>query len=223
MYEDKNKFYFSNPRIDLISLIPENKDNKVLEIGAGSCDTLVAVKNLNLAAEVVGVELMNLENSHQGNSLIDRLIIGNIETIELDLPENYFDVIICGDVLEHLINPWATLSKLHKYLKKSGIIIISVPNIREYHILYKILILKDFKYSSYGIMDKTHMRFFCRKNIINLLDKSLFRIVSVSSIFKLDKLRNTKKIIDWWTLGLIRDLLTAQYVVVAKKALENVQ
>ena len=219
MYEDKKKFYFSNPRIDLINLIPENKDNKVLEIGAGSCETLVAIKNLNLAAEVVGVELMNLENSHQGNSLIDRLIIGNIETIELDLPENYFDVIICGDVLEHLIDPWATLSKLHKYLKKSGVIIISVPNIREYHILYKILILKDFKYSSSGIMDKTHMRFFCRKNIINLLDKSLFRIVSVSSIFKLDKVRNTKKIIDWWTLGLIRDLLTAQYVVVAKKAL----
>jgi 2-polyprenyl-3-methyl-5-hydroxy-6-metoxy-1,4-benzoquinol methylase len=219
MYEDKNKLYFSNPRIDLINLIPANKDNKVLEVGAGSCDTLVEIKNLNLATEVVGVELMNLESSQQGNSLIDRLIIGNIENIELDLPENYFDVIICGDVLEHLIDPWATLSKLHKYLNSSGIIIISVPNIREYHILYKILFLKDFRYSSYGILDKTHMRFFCRKNIINLLDRSLYKIVSVSSIFKLEKLRNTKKIIDWWTFGLIRDFLTAQYVVVAKKTL----
>lgn len=219
MYESKNKLYFSNPRIDLINLIPKNKDNKVLEIGAGACDTLVEIKNLNFAAEVVGVELMNLENSQQGNSLIDRLIIGNIENIELDLPENYFDVIICGDVLEHLVDPWATLNKLHKYLKPSGVIIISVPNIREYHILYKILVLRDFRYSSYGILDRTHLRFFCKKNIINLLDKSLYRIVSVTSIFKLDKLRNTKKIIDWWTFGLIRDYLTAQYVVVATKAL----
>ncbi len=219
MYESKNKLYFSNPRIDLINLIPKNKDNKVLEIGAGACDTLVEIKNLNFAAEVVGVELMNLENSQQGNSLIDRLIIGNIENIELDLPENYFDVIICGDVLEHLVDPWATLNKLHKYLKPSGVIIISVPNIREYHILYKILVLRDFRYSSYGILDRTHLRFFCKKNIINLLDKSLYRIVSVTSIFKLDKLRNTKKIIDWWTFGLIRDFLTAQYVVVATKAL----
>jgi hypothetical protein len=111
------------------------------------------------------------------------------------------------------------MSKLHKYLKTGGVIIISVPNIREYHILYKILILKDFRYSNNGILDRTHMRFFCRKNIISLLDKSLYRIVSVSSIFKLDKLRNTKKIIDWWTFGLIKDLLTAQYVVVATKAI----
>jgi SAM-dependent methyltransferase len=219
MYENKNRLYFSNPRIDLIELIPKGRDNKVLEIGAGSCDTLIEIKNLNLATEVVGVELMNLENSQQGNPLIDRLIIGNIENIELDLPENYFDVIICGDVLEHLIDPWATMSKLHKYLKTGGVIMISVPNIREYHILYKILILKDFRYSNNGILDRTHMRFFCRKNIISLLDKSLYRIVSVSSIFKLDKLRNTKKIIDWWTFGLIKDLLTAQYVVVATKAI----
>jgi ubiquinone/menaquinone biosynthesis C-methylase UbiE len=99
MYENKNRLYFSNPRIDLIELIPKGRDNKVLEKGAGSCDTLIEIKNLNLATEVVGVELMNLENSQQGNPLIDRLIIGNIENIELDLPENYFDVIICGDVL----------------------------------------------------------------------------------------------------------------------------
>ena len=99
MYEDKNKLYFSNPRIDLINLIPGNKENKVLEIGAGSCDTLIEIKNLKLAVEVVGVELMNLENSQQNNPLIDRLIIGNIENIELDLPEDYFDVILCGDVL----------------------------------------------------------------------------------------------------------------------------
>ena len=219
MYEDKDRLYFSNPRFDLINLIPKNKNNKVLEIGAGNCNTLIEIKNLHLAVEVVGVELINLGNTQQINSMIDRLILGNIENIELDLPENYFDVIICGDVLEHLIDPWATLSKLNKYLNSSGIIIISVPNIREYHILYKILILRDFRYSSYGILDKTHLRFFCRKNIINLFDRSLYRIVSVSSIFKLDKLRNTKKIIDWWTFGLIRDFLTAQYVVVAKKAL----
>jgi 2-polyprenyl-3-methyl-5-hydroxy-6-metoxy-1,4-benzoquinol methylase len=219
MYENKNKKYFSNPRIDLISLIPENENNKILEIGAGSCDTLIEIKKNKLAKEVVGVELMKLEDSQQENPLLDRLIFGNIEEIELGLPESYFDVILCGDVLEHLVDPWTVLKKLHKYLKQNGVIIISVPNIREYHILYKILVLKDFRYDNYGILDRTHLRFFCKKNIINLLDKSLFTIVSANSIFKLSKNITKKKIIDWCTFGLLRDFITAQYVIVAGKAL----
>ncbi len=217
MYQDKSKDYYNNPRLDLIGLIPQNINNIILEIGTGSGDTLVEIKKLKLAREVVGVELMNLMGSQQENSEIDRLIIGNIEEIELDLPENYFDVIICGDVIEHLIDPWNVLRKLHKHLKDNGIIIVSIPNIREYHILYRILILADFKYGDRGILDRTHLRFFCKKNIISLLTSTMYTPVSIYSIFKLQKRLSTKKIVDALTFGLIRDFLTAQYIVVAKK------
>ena len=218
MYQDKNKKYFNNPRIDLIGLIPKNENNKILELGAGSCDTLVEIKKLKLAKEVVGIELMKLTDSHQENSEIDKLIIGNIENIELDLPKDYFDVIICGDVLEHLTDPWNTLKTLHKHLKQNGVIIISVPNIREYHILYKILVRADFRYSDQGILDRTHLRFFCKKNIIALLTSSMFTPISIHSIFRLEKNHRKKRIIDTLTLGLIRDFLTSQYVVVAQKS-----
>jgi len=219
MYQDKSKDYFNNPRLDLIGLIPRNINNKILEIGAGSGDTLVEIKKLKLAGEVVGVELINMTDSQQKNSEIDRLIIGNIEEIELDLPENYFDVIICGDVIEHLIDPWNVLRKLHKHLKDSGIIIVSIPNIREYHILYRIVILADFKYGDRGILDRTHLRFFCKKNIISLLTTTMYTPVTIYSIFKLEKKLSTKKIVDMLTLGFIRDFLTAQYIVVAKKGI----
>lgn len=218
MYQDKNKKYFNNPRIDLIGLIPKNENNKILELGAGSCDTLVEIKKLKLAKEVVGIELMKLTDTHQENSEIDKLIIGNIENIELDLPKDYFDVIICGDVLEHLTDPWDTMKKLHKHLKQNGVIIISVPNIREYHILYKILVRADFRYSDQGILDRTHLRFFCKKNIIALLTSSMFTPISIHSIFRLEKNHLKKRIIDTLTLGLIRDFLTSQYVVVAQKS-----
>jgi 2-polyprenyl-3-methyl-5-hydroxy-6-metoxy-1,4-benzoquinol methylase len=217
MYQDKNKKYFNNPRIDLIGLIPKNENNKILEIGTGSGDTLIEIKKLKLAKEVVGVELMKLTDSQQENSEIDKLIIGNIENIELDLPREYFDVIICGDVLEHLVDPWNVLKKLHKHLKQNGILIISVPNFREYHILYKILILADFRYSDQGILDRTHLRFFCKKNIISLLTSTMYTPISIHPIFKLGKAQSTKKIVDMLTFGLIRDFLTAQYIVVAEK------
>jgi len=221
MYQEKSKDYFNNPRTDLIGLIPRNINNRILEIGAGSGDTLVEIKKLKLAVEVVGVELVSLTDSQQENSEIDRLIIGNIEEIELDLPENYFDVIICGDVIEHLIDPWNVLRKLHKHLKNNGVLIVSIPNIREYHILYRILILADFKYGDRGIFDRTHLRFFCKKNILSLLATTMYTPVTIYSIFKLEIKLTTKKIVDILTLGLIRDFLTAQYIVVAKKGIRN--
>lgn len=218
MYQDKNREYFSNLRADLISLIPENEENKILEIGAGTCETLIEIKRLKLAREVVGVELIKLEDSQQDSPDIDRLIIGNIENLESDLPKNYFDVIICGDIIEHLVYPEAALRKLHNHLKQDGIIIISIPNFRDYHILYRVVILADFKYTDRGILDRTHLRFFCKKNIISLLTSAEYVTVSIYSMFQFDKAQRTRKIINKLTFGLIRDLLTSQYIIVAKKA-----
>ncbi len=218
MYQNKNREYFNNLRVDLISLIPENENNKILEIGAGSCETLIEIKKLKLAKEVVGVELMKLADSQQDNPDIDKLIVGNIEDPELDLPENYFDVIICGDIIEHLIEPEAVLKKLYKYLKQNGIIIASIPNFREYHILYRVVILADFRYTDRGILDRTHLRFFCKKNIISLLTSTMYVPISIYSMFQLDKTQRTKKLVSKLTFGLIRDFLTSQYIIVAKKA-----
>ncbi|OFY68477.1 MAG: hypothetical protein A2V64_00180 [Bacteroidetes bacterium RBG_13_43_22] len=218
MYQDKNKEYFNNLRMDLISLIPENENNRILEIGAGSCETLIEIKKLKLAKEVVGVELIKLEDSQQDNPEIDRLIIGNIEDLEIDLPGNYFDVIICGDIIEHLIEPEAALRKLHNHLKQNGIIILSIPNFREYHILYRVLILADFRYTDRGILDRTHMRFYCKKNIISLLISAKYVPISIYSMFQFGKVQRTRKIINKLTFGLIRDFLTSQYIIIAKKA-----
>ena len=219
MYLDKNTNYFNNARLDLISLIPNKQNNKVLEIGAGGCDTLLELKRTKIASEVVGVELMQLPGTNQNHPEIDKLIIGNIEQINLDVPENYFDVILCGDVLEHLIEPWDVLAKLHKFLKPDGVIIISVPNIREIETLYKIVVKADFRYSERGILDKTHLRFFCKKNILMLLKDALFKLVSIYSSFQIFDIGvfSWRRFINKLSLGLLRDFITRQYVVIAKK------
>ena len=59
-YEDKNVKYYTNIRFDLIKLLPKNSRAKVLELGAGGGDTLIELKKQNLAAEVVGIELMEI-------------------------------------------------------------------------------------------------------------------------------------------------------------------
>lgn len=50
-------------------------------------------------------------------------------------------------------------------LSVGNLIVSSIPNIRYFRILLKILYTKDWQYEDHGILDKTHVRFFTRKSI----------------------------------------------------------
>ena len=180
MYEDKENNYFENVRKELLDLIPEkNKNGNMLEIGAGEGNTLLYAKNNDYAKNIYGVELFEIKNSNQTNELLNDFIIGNIENIELPFDDSQFDVMILGDVLEHLVDPYSVVQKLKKYLKDDGVIISSIPNIREWNTMKTIFFNGDFKYEESGILDKTHLRFFTRKNIIELFENNGFNIKQI--------------------------------------------
>jgi 2-polyprenyl-3-methyl-5-hydroxy-6-metoxy-1,4-benzoquinol methylase len=217
IYSDKKASYFTNPRVDLISLLPKNNQNKILEIGAGGGDTLVKIKELQLADEVIGIELFHMPDTNQSHPAIDKMIICNIETSMPVLPQNYFDVVICGDVLEHLIDPWAIVKQVSAYLRKGGLLIISVPNIREFKTLYKIVVKGDFRYEESGILDKTHLKFFCRKNAIELAQEGGLEVVKVTTNLDYPIVKTKKHIFNQFTFKAFEDFLALQYIVVSQK------
>jgi len=219
-YAVKGENYFSNIRKDIISLIPNNSDQKILEIGAGAGNTLLYIKENRLAKEVMGIELMEITNSNQKHPLIDKFQIANIEQENIQAKEEYFDIIICADVLEHLVDPWAMVDKLSKYLKKEGLLIASIPNIREWKTLGKIIFQGDFSYQlAGGIMDKTHLRFFCKKNIYQLLNTPVLSTFYCKPNFMLKVLPEGRKrrIINLLTFHLFENFLTVQYIFIARK------
>jgi 2-polyprenyl-3-methyl-5-hydroxy-6-metoxy-1,4-benzoquinol methylase len=216
-YEIKEKDYFTGTRHDIISLLPKKSDQKVLEIGAGGGDTLVYIKKNNLAQEVVGFELFKIPNSNQENELIDSFIFGDIENENIPVQENYFDVIILADVLEHLIDPWAAFNKIIKYLKPSGQILVSLPNIREINTLLKVFFLGDFRYNDGGVLDKTHLRFFCKKNMKKLLETGNTKIVKSFPSFKLNKQQKRRHLYNLISFGLFENFLTFQFLFVIEK------
>lgn len=207
-------------RMDVISLLPLLPQQKVLEIGAGTCNTLVYLKEHKLAAEVMGVELMKIPGSNQEHPSIDRFQLADIERDSIEANEAYFDTIICADILEHLADPWLAVKKITRYLKPGGTMIVSIPNIREIKAMMQLLLKADFRYDAAGgIMDKTHLRFFCKKNIRELLTTDELTPVYATPNFMLKVVTDGRKrrIINRVTLGLIKDLLTVQYIFVAKK------
>ena len=215
-YKKKPFQYFSSVRYDLISLIPDGDDIKVLEIGAGGGDTILELKRSGKAKEVTGVELMEIENSNQQNPSIDKFYFGNIETDDIELPLNYYNVIICGDVLEHLLDPWTVVSRLSRLLRSEGVLIISCPNIRHFSAFKEIFIKGSFPYSEQGLFDKTHFRFFCKKDLKDLVKSCGLKFSFATPLFRLNK-SGISYYINLLTFGLFEEYLSLQYAVVAKK------
>ena len=219
LYGLKAVSYFTLVRHELISLLPP-RAKRVLEIGAGGGDTLLYIKEKGLANEVVGVDICRIDESNQTNPLIDTFIIGDIEREDLNLPAGYFDAVILGDVIEHMADPWAALKKIALLLAPDATIILSTPNFRNLYNFHKIYVQGDFRYDpAGGLLDKTHLRFFCKKNIIDLLHTPEITFDSIRAIhdFPQHKFRPIVNIVNRLTFRAFEEFLVSQYIVVGKR------
>ncbi|CEG14015.1 Methyltransferase type 11 [groundwater metagenome] len=216
----KSKIYFSGLRRDIINLIDKG-DNRILEVGCAKGNTGYALKKEGYAKEVIGIELMQ-EATKEAEKKLDRAIYGNIETITLDFEENYFDYIIAGDVLEHLYDPWKTIQKLKPFLKEDGFFIASIPTIRNFKILFNLILKGEWNYVDAGILDKTHMRFFTKKTTVKMFAENGFEIVEIVPnydiiTYLIPGKHINGKLINRLTFMLFEEFLTIKYIIKAKK------
>lgn len=94
-----------------------------------------------------------------------------------------FDMIVAGDVLEHLYDPWSTLRALPQMLSDDGYVVISLPHIG-HNAIVSCLLNGNFEYQPWGLLDKTHIRFFCIKNIQRMFNDAGFKIIEADFVFR---------------------------------------
>lgn len=144
---------------------------------------------------------------------MDSFIHGNIEEIDLPYNTESFDIIICGDVLEHLVDPWSIVRMITRYLKTGGMFIASIPNFCEIKNICSIILKRDFRYEPWGIMDSSHLRFFCKNNCTDLFSEDLFLIKKIEYAnpnIKYD-------IANMLTLGMFKSYFSTNFIIVAVK------
>jgi len=122
-------------------------------------------------------------------------------------------MLLCPDILEHLVDPWRTLRQWSTYLKPGGRLLISIPNIREISVMWKIWGLGDFGYTEDGILDKTHLRFFARRNAAEIPNQDQYSNVKVIPAMAYQKGPRFRPILSRMTLGWADDFLTHQWFV----------
>ncbi|MDP8961933.1 MAG: methyltransferase domain-containing protein, partial [Actinomycetota bacterium] len=111
---------------------------------------------------------------------LDRLVIGDIETLDLvaEFGPESFDVVVFGDVLEHLRNPVPVLRQTRDLLAAGGFVVISIPNIA--HGDVRLALLQGrWDYRPLGLLDETHLRFFTWEGVERMLWEAGFASVEM--------------------------------------------
>jgi glycosyltransferase involved in cell wall biosynthesis/ubiquinone/menaquinone biosynthesis C-methylase UbiE len=146
---------------------------KLLDLGCSG--GLISERARALGHRVVGVDLLELP---QARERVDRFILADLDhglpaEVEQEAP---FDIVLAGDVLEHVRDPGLVLEQARRLLVTRGALIVSVPNFGHWYVRARAL-LGIFDYDQRGLLDRTHVRFFTRRSIQRELRQAGFKTV----------------------------------------------
>ena len=207
---DHSTQYFQYNRNEMIKFIP--KDSRVtLEVGCGVGNFSNTLKGLGIT--VWGVE-PDYDSFLVAGKKLDKVYHGSFEDVYNNLPLSAFDVIIFNDVLEHMVDPWKILEMSKKLLNQEGVIVASIPNFLYFHEFLNFILNKNFDYQKAGIFDKTHLRFFTKKSIVEMFKGLDYQLLSLEGIHPTDSKKF--KLFNLLTLGYYHEMKFLQYGVQAK-------
>ena len=175
--ERSGLIYSRSMRKEMLVFLP-NEYSSVLDIG---CNVGNFRQFLSQSCEYWGVE-PSKEAAEIAQTKMDKVLVDFYDKVADEIPDNYFDLIIANDVIEHLEDPWNFLRSVKKKMKANASAVFSIPNVRYYGNLKELLYKKDWEYKDEGILDITHLRFFTQKSIIRLLNETGFEIETIQGI-----------------------------------------
>jgi SAM-dependent methyltransferase len=168
--------YDDNARTELVGLIgPEVRD--ILEIGCHTGATGALVKSSSPGVRYTGIEI-DAAAAAKARERLDSVFVVDIEKVDLEhlgLRRSTFDLVIFADVLEHLFDPWKVLAHVREFLRPSGTILASIPNVQNVSVIEQ-LTRGYWTYAHCGLLDGTHIRFFTLAEISRLFSWTGYEI-----------------------------------------------
>jgi SAM-dependent methyltransferase len=203
---NENDSYYNEIRYELADMVI-GKPKRILEIGCASGQFLDLLKQRG-AEYTVGIELSEgAAAKARLKSTIDKVIVGNIESMQTALELESFDLIVASHVLEHLVDPWVSLKKLCSFLKPGGQLLGALPNVRHISVISPLIIRKDWKYRDSGVLDWTHLRFFAYESVRDFLSIEELNQVKIVPDFAGPRAKFLNKV----TINLLKDYLAYAY------------
>jgi 2-polyprenyl-3-methyl-5-hydroxy-6-metoxy-1,4-benzoquinol methylase len=207
--------YYGSDRPEIAPFLP-NDYARVLEIGCGEG---TFSKHLRKGSEVWGCE-PNKQAAAAATLKLHRVFTGKYNQIVNDVPNNFFDLVICNDVIEHMEDHDWFLDSIREKMQPNACLVGSIPNMRHIRALYSLLFLKDWPYQDFLTFDRTHLRWFTEKSLFRAFHEHQFVVEMFQGI------NGTKKklfkvffsVFNMITLGSHSDIEHLQFAFRIRKA-----
>jgi len=204
--------YFRDAKPAFLQLI-DPRGLRVLDLGCGGGHNGAMLKKAG-AREVVGVE-RDPGAAREARKRLDRVVecdLGELDPAELgDRP---FDAILASDVLEHLADAEDVLARAVALLRPGGAVVLSLPNVSNVYVFSQLL-LKTWPRRSSGIFDRTHVRWFARRDMVRLLQGAGLEVLRVEPYFTRYRAIRTASLV--LSLYVFRDYWARQFLLLAVK------
>jgi 2-polyprenyl-3-methyl-5-hydroxy-6-metoxy-1,4-benzoquinol methylase len=210
-YGHKESTYFGAVRSDLIDRLTPDPNRAILEIGCGAGATGDYARQQGKCGTYVGVEIFS-SPAIIAEMRLDRVYTANIENFDLPEPRESFDTLIAGEVLEHLVDPWATLRRLRAYLRPGALVLASSPNVAHYSVI-QMLLRGDWTLEDSGRIDRTHLRWFTPRSYGEMFRDCEFEVLSVEP---LRKPGSKARLISRLSGGRLEHLFISQIIMIAR-------
>lgn len=204
--------YFSDAKPALLGLI-DPRGLRILDLGCGGGHNGALLKQAG-AREVVGVE-QDAGAAAQARKRLDAVVEGDLARLEpTRLGEAPFDAVLASDVLEHLAEPEVVLQRVLTRLRPGGAVVVSLPNVAHVWVFANLL-MKRWPRKSSGIFDRTHLRFFGKRDMVRLLEDAGLRVLRVEPYFT--RYAGIRLACLALSLYVFRDYWARQFLLVARK------
>jgi len=208
---EPSEFHGGLERREMLPFIPEGT-RSILDVGCSHGRFGSVLKSHNSTWTLTGIE-PDPEAAADADPHYAHVYRGVFPD---DLPEeSTYDCIVLNDVLEHVVDPWAMLAGAVDRLEDGGRIVASIPNVRYVIVVRDLLLRGRWEYADWGVLDRTHLRFFTRTSIESLFTSSGLTIETLEPINPAKAARVA------FLVGRFRDMRFQQFAVVARRSTDS--
>jgi 2-polyprenyl-3-methyl-5-hydroxy-6-metoxy-1,4-benzoquinol methylase len=204
--------YHDNVRHDVIPHIPKT-GGRLLDVGGGIGATGAYLKANGYVESAGTIDMVDPKHAVPTLDFAEQANLEDgVALAQIGEARGPFRTIIALDVLEHLVDPWTMVARLHAMLEPDGVLVVSVPNVRHWRASLKLVLRNSWTYTEDGVLDRTHLRFFVRQSAVELVGTSGLVIEAVQTSRSSGKTAIFQKL----TLGLFNSFTDLQYVIVGR-------
>jgi SAM-dependent methyltransferase len=216
--EDGVNLDYLGPRPEVAALVPAHCAS-ALDLGcaAGSLGMLLEERG----TRVTGIEIDG-RLAARAAEVLTHVVAGDlVEVLRTGrgLDRSEYDAVIAADCLEHLADPAAALRDAVSRLSSDGCVVVSLPNVRHWDTLWNLGVLGLWPQRQSGIHDRTHLRWFTRRSVVELLEGAGIEVEVITSVRRVREARSSWLDAPARLLpGALGELVTFQWLARGRRA-----